>query len=174
MSIRTPRRSCETVDVSFEPPSPYAPPPGQPASGYYSAPPPAKQRKGFTTASILALIGAVLLGIGSFLAWATVASVFGSISVNGMDGDGQLTAAAGTIAAILFLVGALGSSGFHIAGVVFAGLGGAVAAYDLVNITNTFAEYSSDGVAASVGVGLYVCVVGAVVAVVAGVAAARS
>lgn len=46
------------------------------------------------TAGKVAIAGAVAALIGSFMAWASVASIFGSIDISGFKaGDGKLTAA---------------------------------------------------------------------------------
>lgn len=45
--------------------------------------------------------GAALIIVGSFLPWAQIRSIFATLSVNGMDGDGILTLAGGVIIAVL-------------------------------------------------------------------------
>ena len=41
---------------------------------------------------LVAVIGAVMVVIGSFLDWVRVTTGFGDIGVGGMEGDGKLTA----------------------------------------------------------------------------------
>jgi hypothetical protein len=119
---------------------------------------------------LVAIGGAALLILGSFLEWGSVDTVFGSIGVNGMEGDGKLTLVAGGIALLLFA--AVKHRNAAIVGSIFAGIGGAIALYDFGNISSKVSDVSeaSNGLArASVGVGLYLCLVGAAVAVVAGI-----
>lgn len=92
------------------------------------------------------------------------------MSINGMRGDGKLTAAAGAIAAVLLLTGALTASRALLnIGTLIAGLGGAVAVYDLFNISRMV---EVDGpVTSQVGFGLYLCAAGGIAAVVLGLIA---
>ncbi len=106
-----------------------------------------------------------MLLVGSFMSWATVRSLFGELSVSGFDGgDGKLTAAAGA-GAILFLgVGlAQKNKALLVLGCLCCVGGGLVAIYDIVNVTKELSEADLGGVAqANVGVGLYICALGAV------------
>ena len=89
----------------------------------------------------LSLIGGGLVILGSFLPWATVTSAFGSVSKSGTDGDGQITLIAGCLAAL-------------------------VAVMDIIDVSRTAGEVESAYLDASVGIGLWVVLAGAVVAVV--------
>lgn len=109
----------------------------------------------------VSLVGAALLALGSLLDWATVKTIFGEIGVAGTEGDGVLTLVAAGLALVLFLASK------PKAGAVVALLGTAVAIYDFANLTSTFAG-SSDGASASVGIGLYLCVIGGAAASIAG------
>ena len=118
---------------------------------------------------ILAAVGAAALCLGSFLTWVKVsAGLFGTLTIDGMTGDGKLTAPAGALAAVLLLIGALtANQAATIIGTVTAGIGGLIATYDLVNISRVV---GIDGpVSSQVGIGLYLCVAGALAAVVLGV-----
>ena len=110
-----------------------------------------------------AILGGVAVIIGSLLPWASVATAFGSITVNGTDGDGVLTLIAGAILAIAGVVknGAVGkASGQNVLIILASIAAGLIAIYDMSNITtvadNPFASVS-------VGAGLYVVVIGAVI-----------
>jgi hypothetical protein len=110
------------------------------------------------TARVVSIIAAALLGLGAFLPWVTVsAPLFGSVSISGIQGDGQIT---GLIAA-LFLILALirkGTPGrmffpFALAGGVLALF---VAASKFSTIGAAIEEFQ-EGYAA-VGVGVYLSV----------------
>jgi hypothetical protein len=95
--------------------------------------------------------------------------IFGSsLSINGIDGDGKLTAVAGVLAAIFLAIGgAQHSRALLILGAV-AGVGGAaVAIYDIVNVSDATSEAQLAGVGADVGVGLWLCGLSSIVCVVA-------
>lgn len=110
---------------------------------------------------IVALVGAILLAVGSLLDWATISTAFGSIGFKGTEGDGVITLAIGLVAAVLFLakksplLAALASLGCL--------AGAAVAVYDIVNVSSRIGEVENEFVKASVGVGLWLCLVGGVV-----------
>ena len=85
--------------MSWQPPSPpHAQPLPQPTQHpagppqQYWAPAPVAPAKTANVVGIIAAVAAGVLALGSFLPWVTVqAGIFGSISVNGMDGDGTIT-----------------------------------------------------------------------------------
>lgn len=52
----------------------------------------------------LATIAGLLLVVGAFLPWGRVSSVFGTISVNGIDGDGKFILAIGIVILVISLV----------------------------------------------------------------------
>ncbi|MGZ6997951.1 MAG: hypothetical protein ACXVLZ_06975, partial [Acidimicrobiia bacterium] len=117
---------------------------------------------------ILGVIGAGLLCVGSVLPWAEVRVLFLSKTFSGTEGDGKITLVVGLASVVLFLVAGRSTAGV-LAAVVAAGIGGAVAAYDLVNVSRAVSGVSSTAAAdASVGVGLYVCTAGAAAAVIGG------
>ena len=108
--------------------------------------------------------------IGAFLPWVTASTAFGGgVSVNGIDGDGKITAALGAAAAVILLVG-LGSRALHACiGAAVLGAIAAVAAFvdynDAQDRVRT-ANATSNLVHASVGVGLWLTLAGAVALVV--------
>jgi hypothetical protein len=118
--------------------------------------------------------GAAVLALGSLLPWLSVTSLFGTFSVAGTEGDGVITLILGGIAAFALLMSTLNAARPGLlAGAIAAGLGTAVSLYHLVNIGDTLAgvEAESDYVRASVGVGLYLCAGGGVLASVLGMVA---
>lgn len=114
-----------------------------------------------------AVAGASLLIVGSLLDWVTVQTVFGSIGVGGMDGDGPITLIVGIIALGLFL--AVKKRAAAITASVFCAIGGAVAVYDFINVKDEASNVSNEFARASVGIGLYVCIIGAGLGLVAGI-----
>ena len=167
--------------MSVPPPPPQPQPQPRPQQPFWQSvgPPGATAptgRSGFTPPAIVAIIAAAVLGLGSFLPWIEVTTVFGTLSVNGMDGDGKLTAVAGGVGLALFLIGSSTKAApWHVVGVVASALGGAVAVYDIIDVSNEISDTEFNAFArASVGFGLYMCAIGAIGAVAAGIAAAVS
>ena len=127
--------------------------------------PMAQQTNSLSTAGKLAMAGGVAGLVGSFLPWVSAVTIFGSIEISGFAaGDGKLTAAA---AVVLVLLGYAGLTKGNKGPVVFAMLaalgGAAVSIYDLINVQSKLNGSESEGVAASVGYGLYLCTAGFVV-----------
>jgi uncharacterized membrane protein YidH (DUF202 family) len=120
---------------------------------------------------LVAIAGAVVLAVGSVLAWAKVEAGIFSRSLPGTDGDGKLTVALAGVVGLIAVV-ALLKRPVATGAVIAVGLGGLAAAgiaiYDIVNVNGKIDEVTSRTslVTASVGVGLYVCVVGAALVVV--------
>ncbi len=133
-------------------------------------PPPSQQNNAALTLGLIACGGALLLLIGSYMPWVSVRSIFGTFSVNGMDGDGKLTAAAGALALILLIIATTTRSRtLFVLGALACGGGAAVAIYDIVNVSSEIAGSGLDGgVRAEVGIGLYVCALGGLAGLVCG------
>jgi hypothetical protein len=122
--------------------------------------------------SWVAFGGGLAAVVGAFLPWARVL-VF---TVNGTDGDGQLTLAAGVVAAAVAAPVALGHANklAHIAtvlcgvGVLFVGI------YDLTNLRDFDDEAADDlfSVEVTPGAGLYLTVAAGATMTIAGLAAA--
>lgn len=118
------------------------------------------------------LIGSIVLIIGAFLPWISVANLFGKagsayegIAV-GWEGDGVLTGGIG----LLLLLGTLvykGSSEkkYAIIGVILAFLVGVIVFLDFLRIAELQPE---SGFFAATGVGLYLTLLGALLAAVGG------
>jgi hypothetical protein len=146
-------------------------------TGSGAQPPTAEARPGVNVAAVVALIAAALVAAGSFLPWITATAAFvGTITRSGLDGggDGVVTLVAAVVIAIggLLLATRPGSPSLGrlatFAGGVLAGL---ILAADYSNISERVRSISSDVATASVGAGLYVIGLGAVLAVVAAIAA---
>ncbi|MGH9271978.1 MAG: hypothetical protein ACRDZ2_11960 [Ilumatobacteraceae bacterium] len=128
-------------------------------------PPPAPgQRPAVTVAGPpwrwIGLGGAVALALGSVLPWASIQTAFGSVSVNGTDGDGALTLACGVLAIIGFAVQK------PLLAIIPAGIGLAIGLYDLININRNISNVDTEFARSSVGFGLWVLVAGGIVAVI--------
>jgi hypothetical protein len=118
----------------------------------------------------LTLFGAFGLLVGAFLPWATIASPLLGLSLSkaGYEGDGLFTGGVG----LLLLLGSVISKGkpgrlYSIAGVVFSVLAGAILFMDLSSVRGVVSDVGED-VIASVGPGVYVSIVGALLALVGG------
>lgn len=113
----------------------------------------------------IAVGGGAAIVLGSLMPWATVNIGRISISKNGIDGDGQITATLGAVIVTLALLTALRGRepAIPILGTVASGLAFAVAVYDVVDVANTDAL--------TVGFGLVVCTLGSIVAIAGGLIA---
>lgn len=118
----------------------------------------------------LGILGALMVIAGSLMPWGTVRSVFGSVSINGTDGDGVLTLGAGVaVAAVAALTGLVEQRWLWITQVVLTVGVGALGLLELYNVTSESRDASNGLVHVSVGSGLYVLLLGAGLAVVASV-----
>lgn len=118
----------------------------------------------------LTLWGGICLVAGALLPWANLTSAFLGMSVSkaGYEGDGLFTGAIGLILLISAIL-AKGKSGkaYSIAATVFAVIAGLILISDLTGI-NTLVSNTESGIMASVGVGIYVSIIGAVLATIGG------
>lgn len=115
--------------------------------------------------------GVVLIALGSFLPWASV-TVFGAeVTVDGMDGDGPITLFGAFVVGALMLAAHLQrpSKAKVITSLVFAALVTLVAVVDIVDVQSRVADVEGDiglDVEASIGIGLWVVLLGGIVATV--------
>ena len=151
---------------------------------------------------VLGIVGGVLLGIGSFLKWATVSVDFdaitaaigvvppaevqaqGTASVTGWDvGQGKWTLVTGVVVVVASALLVFASSAQTVAFVVIFGgaVGGSMALYQatvgkdqrlddiagifVLTLPGSLRQYFS----VSIGIGLWLCIAGGVVAVAAGI-----
>lgn len=125
----------------------------------------------------LLVLGSAVVVIGSLLPWAEVTvPLVGTVSKAGTEGDGVLTLIGALIFGGLALPGLIGkwSRGVLIAALVVALLVAAVAVVDMVDVAERFAEADDQVVDASIGIGLWLVLLEAGVAVVGGVIALAS
>jgi len=105
-------------------------------------------------------VGALLTIIGSFLPWVSVTTVFGTISINGIDHDGKYTLVFGILSG-LGVLQATRSPGKRAWGAAFFSLLTlAVGTIDLLDASARLTEASSDYAVGSVSIGLYLVVFG--------------
>jgi hypothetical protein len=110
--------------------------------------------------------GGALVAVGSILPWVTAVGGFGiSVSRSGIEGgDGLLTIVLGIGIALLGLTMARGEYLSRATVTLIASIVAlAVVALDYLDITKRITDASSDGVYGSVGVGLWIVGVGAVI-----------
>lgn len=159
------------------PPSPNAPPgwhddPDDPTSLRYwdgsrwtdqRAPKPksdetSSQRADWDNERIAAAVGAAGIIVGSLGPWATASSAFGSMSMSGTEGDGVITLVGGGVVLLTIILRK------YLVAWIIAVITGAVVAYDWSNLSRVVDENDSDFINTSVGWGLYVAGIGAIVA----------
>jgi hypothetical protein len=157
------------------------------------------QRRGESTAGIVAIVGGGLLAVGSFLPWAEVSGSGASVTAKGLDGsDGYITLAAGLIAVVTGLLMVRATRRVVAVVAVLAGLvGGGLALYDALTAKDSVLDAAAEELAPSFGVspdqvraaldqavdsgqlgvsisiGLYVVIAGGLVTVVGGVLGLR-
>jgi hypothetical protein len=114
------------------------------------------------------IVGGGLIAAGSFLPWISAATVFGTITQSGMDGDGMFTFAAGVAMGI---VGGLLLSGNRTSRFAIVVVWSAIVLTTLVwivdfqDIRNKIELVDSAFASGSVGYGIWLIAVGAVVSV---------
>jgi hypothetical protein len=153
----------------LRPPAPEAPapapsPPAVPNAKAASAP------KIAPTPMQWVMIGAGAVGIfGTLTTWVTASAGFISVSKNGISsGDGKIAVVLALVATAATLVTVWRPSRvLAIVQVIFFGLLAILSVYEIVHISSK--SYSGDGITitASVGIGVYLCLLGGVAGVVA-------
>ncbi len=112
-----------------------------------------------TGTKIAAFIGFGMIVLGAFLPWAQV----GALKANGTDGDGVLTLILGLAGAALVYFWNRHKA-LPLAAVVAAGLALLIGGYDTINIADTDPIFGEFGGEVDVGTGLYLTIIGALVA----------
>jgi hypothetical protein len=119
--------------------------------------------------------GAGLLVLGSFLPWVKASIGILSAEKAGIDGDGVFTLGLGVVAVLVFAL--MKSQPGRVLTLVAGLLASAVALYDIVDVNNKAAELSSRSgpfqIEASVGIGLWLSLVGGVAVVIGAILAMR-
>ena len=132
-------------------------------------------------AAITAMLGGLLLCLGSFLPWLTATAPFvGTISRSGMDGggDGILTLALGCITILIAVAGFTKPKRLQLS-IVTGVVAGIVAAFAYVQVQDRIASVQATAgeaasmIVASVGAGIWTVIIGAVLTVVGGVLARK-
>jgi len=111
------------------------------------------------------LVGAAAVMVGSFLPWATVSFFLGTTNVAGTDGDGVLTLFIGAVLAFVAFraINPGIGRGASILAVIAALILFGIALYDFIDIrrvASDLADISDDVAQASVGIGLWIVLVG--------------
>lgn len=156
--------------TAHAPPTPNTTPP---PTGQNSS----QQFHGLTGPRWAVLLGAGLIIVGSVMPWLTATTAFGTVSVNGTDGDGVLTLLlAGGVLLTFVTVPNRRSQLRH--GLSLAGglLVGTIALIDMVEANERIADAadaSQDAVQASIGPGLWLVLAGAAAVVVGAVMSSR-
>ena len=126
---------------------------------------------GMHTARVVLLLGALGLVIGAFLPWITATAAFiGTMNVSGIDGDGKLTAGIGALLVISGLI-SKGKPGkmYSAASGVFAVIAGLLLISTWSNVSSSVAGLADNEFGmASVGSGLYLSALAAILAAIGG------
>jgi hypothetical protein len=117
--------------------------------------------------------GAGLLVLGALLPWAEATSKSASFSSDGIDGDGAITVFAAVAIMLLFVVASRRTlaAGLAIATAVLAGAIGVRNAVDISERATRLLDQHLVGVSAQVGIGVWVTIAGAAIALVGGIIA---
>jgi hypothetical protein len=145
--------------------------------------------------AILAMVGGVLLAVGSFLAWAEVSGGGTSVTAKGIDGsDGYITLAAGAVALLVGIAMTRQARRMLAVLVILAGIvGGGIGLYDALTAKDSVLDAAAEELAptfgasaeevraaldqaidagqlsVSISIGLYVVIAGGVVALIGGI-----
>lgn len=127
-----------------------------------------------TEVRLLVFAGAVALIVGALLPWVKAEAGIFSVTKNGIDGDGALTLALGVAIGLAFLLARAPKATAWLV-IAFAAAATAVAGYDAIDVSKQAHDLTEQSsfvhVSASVGVGLWLSLAGAVVALVGGLVA---
>ncbi len=136
-----------------------------------AAPQPVGRPQWSTQIRVVVFGGAALLVIGALLPWVKAEAGFFSVSKNGMDGDGVFTLLFGGAIALVFALTRKPNTAAWLV-IALSGLAGAIAVYDTIDVSNKADELtnssSSIHVSASVGIGLWLTLAAAILALVGG------
>jgi hypothetical protein len=129
--------------------------------------------------AILAAVGGLLVGVGSFLPWATITSPFiGDLTVAGTAADGKITLVIGVailIVAALRLLRPSTPALVQRLTILFGLIVVAVGIMDVINVSSVSTEVGGQDVATvSVGFGLWVVILGGLLAIVGGIVVSRA
>ncbi len=122
---------------------------------------------------VVVFVGAALLVVGALLPWGEATSKTASFSSDGIDGNGAITLVAAVVLVLLFVVvqRTTTAAWLVIATAVVAGAIGVRDAVDLSDKAARLVDQGPPGVSANVGIGVWVTIAGAVIALVGGIMA---
>ncbi len=122
---------------------------------------------------VVVFVGAALLVVGALLPWGEATSKTASFSSDGIDGNGAITIIAAVVLVLVVLVVQRPTTAawLVIATAVVAGAIGVRDAVDLSDKAARLVDQGPPGVSANVGVGVWVTIGGAVLALVGGIMA---
>jgi hypothetical protein len=111
-------------------------------------------QRGAPVGAVIAIVGGVLLAVGSFLSWAEVTGGGVSVTAKGIDGsDGYLTLAAGAVAILVGLAGLrMGRRLFGVLALVAGLLGGGFGLYDALTAEDSVLDAAAEEIAPQFGV----------------------
>lgn len=116
--------------------------------------------------AILGMVGGALAIAGSLLPWATVTSAFGGASVNGIEGDGKFSLGLGAVIALAAFIRYGGGSARL--PLVIAVLGILTLLLGVMTYMNVSERVEAASIRSSVGVGIYLVILGGVAALLSG------
>ena len=134
------------------------PPPPPPSAR--PPPPSAPLQPAWPRDRIGGVVAAGVIVVAALLPWASVQTAFGTISKNGIDGDGAVTAVFGAVIGTMFMMLRRGG---YVAAVVLAGLTIAISGYDLIDV-NRLGNDAEGFASVSAGIGLYLTLLGGLAA----------
>jgi hypothetical protein len=139
-----------------------------------AASPVSDERAGVSVAGAAVLLGGIGVVVGSFLPWITVSSAFTTVSRSGIDGggDGVITLVIGALIAVcgVFLATGRKAVAAWAAGLVLGLAAAGIGILDAADVQERIEGVGSAAAMASTGAGLYVVIVGGVLAALASVA----
>jgi hypothetical protein len=118
-------------------------------------------------------VGAALLVVGALLPWGEATSKTASFSSDGIDGNGAITLIAAIVLVLVVLVVQRPTTAGWLV-IVTAAVAGAIGVRDAVDLSDKAArlvDQGPPGVSANVGIGVWVTIAGAVIALVGGIMA---
>lgn len=129
-------------------------------------PPPPPAKPATTAIAWVGIVGCAAAVIGSFMAWITLSSAFGTVNFSGMDGDGKLTATVAGLAGLSALVGVTKASRREMKwAVCLATLGVAMTGFEWYHVSDKIELIDAGELArVSVGMGIWVMLAGFIVA----------
>lgn len=119
------------------------------------------------TGPVISLVGAALVVLGALMPWATLSTAFGSVSIPGTEGDGEIVLILGVVIAVLATLELTRQPrlGLRIGVGVCAGIALLIGLIDFSSITDHIRTENLEAGVASVGAGLYAVLLGAGVAI---------